>query len=385
MTPRESVQAGLDALAVRLDPIIATRLKGTLDTLPWTAVLSELDKAKGFAPKIYETTDLQCQLRMLTQKLGGIGFPFDDQNRTASVIGGELRIVRNRWAHNAQFSALDAWRTNDYAARLLENLGDKTGSDAAADRRNALLSAVWEESGLPLPTANTTSLPESLVVAPAQVAGSVSSMSESATATQSDSPDADGEHVSPDPSVLVRADAKDTPTIGSGREEFEPWQVVQVGDVAVLDSLPKKIAKEQVRAVAIEIAEFEGPIHIDRLTRLVAESFGVQRLHSPRARKIVSQIKATGLNIDADKIVWPSDLGPATWTEFRPNSSDVDRAFTEISPFEIANAAAFIRKQTDGSDLSRAELERRVLQTFGRKRRVKAFVQHLEQALSKAG
>lgn len=68
MTPREPVQTGLDALAVRLDPIIATRLKGTLGTLPWAAVLSELDKAKGFAPRIYATTDLQCQLGMDTQQ-----------------------------------------------------------------------------------------------------------------------------------------------------------------------------------------------------------------------------------------------------------------------------------------------------------------------------
>lgn len=382
MTPRESVQAGLDALAVRLDPIIATRLKGALGTLPWTAVLSELDKAKGFAPKIYETTDLQCQLRMLTQKLGGIGFPFDDQNRTASVIGGELRIVRNRWAHNAQFSALDAWRTNDYAARLLENLGDETGAEAAAERRNALLPAVWKESGLPLPTACPTSLPETVAMPTAS--GPLLPNAEPAQATQSVPSDSEDELVSPDPSVLVRADAAETPTIGSGREQFEPWQVVLVGDVTVLDDLPKKVAKEQVRAVAIEIAEFEGPLHIDRLTQLVAESFGVQRLHSPRARKIVSQIKATGLSIDADKIVWPSDLDPATWAEFRPNSSDVDRAFTEISPVEIANAAEFIRRQPDGSDLSTAELERRVLQTFGRKRRMKGFVQHLERALSKA-
>jgi len=243
---------------------------------------------------------------------------------------------------------------------------------------------VWEECGLPLPTANTTSLPESLVIAPVPAAGSIASRSESATATRSEPSDAEDEHVSPDPSVLVRADAKDTPTIGAGREEFEPWQVVPVGDVTVLDELPKKVAKEQVRAVAIEITEFEGPIHIDRLTRLVAESFGLQRLHTARARKIVNQIKATGMTIDTDKVVWPHDLNPSNWTEFRPNSSDIDRAFTEIAPLEIANAVGFIRSQPGGSELSKAELERRVLQTFGRKRRVKALLQHLERALAKA-
>jgi len=106
----------------------------------------------------------------------------------------------------------------------------------------------------------------------------------------------------------------------------------------VLDELPKKVAKEKVRAVATEIAEFEGPIHLDRLAQLAALSFGVQRLWPTRERKLTYQIRKTGLVVDDDKFVWPSDLDPATWSEFRPNDSTVDRPFVEICPVEIANA-----------------------------------------------
>lgn len=362
MTYRESVQQGLDALASRLDPIIAARLAGTLGGLPWTTILSELDAAKGYPSKIYAETDLQCQLRMLTQRLGGLGYPFDDHNHTASVLGGELRIVRNRWAHNDQFTALDAWRCDDFIARLLDNLGDKQGAEEAKAARSKLWEAVSAETGHPLETASSV---------PA------AKLTPIPTPTASE----EGEVIEPDPAVLVRPDAG-TPTIGAERDLFEPWPIVVIGDVSVLDDLPKKVAKEKVRAVATEIVDVEGPIHRDRLVDLVAESFDLHRVHAARAKKIAYQITQCGLHIDADKFVWPVGLDPQNWREFRPNSSGANRPFTQISPVEIANAARFILDEAAPQSLDRAELETRVLQTFGRKRRTKQFVKHLEGALS---
>lgn len=115
-----------------------------------------------------------------------------------------------------------------------------------------------------------------------------------------------------------------------------------VGDLSVLDDLPKKVAKEQVRAVASEIVAFEGPIHLDRLTALTAASFGLQRLAASRAKKLTYQIRQAGLLIDDAKFVWPSDVDPDVWQEFRPNDSTVERPFIHISPVEIANAAQVI-------------------------------------------
>lgn len=50
---RYSIDRGLQHLAERLNPIIETRLKSNLGALPWTTVLSELDKMRGKTVKTY--------------------------------------------------------------------------------------------------------------------------------------------------------------------------------------------------------------------------------------------------------------------------------------------------------------------------------------------
>jgi len=357
---RHSVDKGLHHLAGRLDPIIAARLAPSLGGLPWPTILTEIDKMRGKPPKSYVATDLQSQLKAITERLGNLGFPFDDHTRLVSALGSELRIVRNRWAHHDELTTLDAWRTHDFAVRLLEHFGDDDGVAGASNLRDEAFCALAEEKGIAAHAAPP--IPEQVLMPPTPRA------SDPATA----------EVVRPDPVVLTRVDAASTPTIGAERFEFEPWTVVPVGDVAVLDDLPKKVAKEKVRAVATEIAEFEGPIHIDRLAQLTAASFGVQRLWSAREKKLTYQIRQTGLLVDDDKFVWPSDLDPKSWDEFRPNDSTVDRPFTQISPIEIANAMRLLRSGTPG--LSTIDLDAATLQTFGRKRKTKQFAAHLEKA-----
>jgi hypothetical protein len=355
---RQSVQDGLTHLATRLDPIITKRLAGDLGGLSWTVVLSELDTAKGYVGKTYETWDLQAQLRIITERLGGLRYPFDDPTRLVSTLGGELRIVRNRWAHNDTFTALDAWRLHDFAARLLAHLGDVDGLAVAEQSRLAAIGAVVDEVGIEPKSLDTVTAPAAAMVAEVK---------------------AIDDEVEPDESVLIRHGGAPTPIIGTSRSQFEPWTSVPVGDVSVLDNLPKKVAKEQVRSVAIEIAVFEGPIHIDRLAQLTALAFGVQRLHVNRAQKLYRQIKASGLAVDSQKFVWPESIDPGTWNEFRPNAGDADRPFLHISPVEIANAARFLIAET--STIGRNDLEAATLQTFGRKRRTKQVAEHLAASL----
>ena len=355
---RHSIDKGLHHLARRLDPIIGARLAPSLGGLPWPTVLSELDKMRGKPPKSYVATDLQSQLKALTERLGNLGFPFDNHTRLVSALGSELRIVRNRWAHHDELTTLDAWRTHDFAVRLLEHFGDSEGVAGASDLRDEAFHALAEEKGV---AAHAEPAQPTPVVAPEPSAS-----------------EQDADVVRPDPVTLTRGDAASTPTIGSGRFEFEPWTVVIVGDVSVLDDLPKKAAKEKVRAVATEIVEFEGPIHIDRLAQLTAASFGVQRLWPAREKKLTYQIRQTGLLVDADKFVWPADLDPETWAEFRPNDSTVDRPFTQISTVEIANAMRLLTSSAVaiGAD----DLDAATLQTFGRKRKTKQFAAHLDKA-----
>lgn len=359
--PNLSVKEALDHLAGRLDPIIATRLGDDLGGHPWTVVLEILDQKKGHTSGYqYWTHDLQAQLRMLTERLGDFGYPFDDRHRTVSTIGNELRIVRKQSAHMHDFSVEEAFRANDFCVRLLEHFADSGGVEEARCIRHQALAALAVQEGV------TES-------AAAKAATSMTTTGGGAGDSQGDD-EMDEDPVAPDPIVLVR----EPTVIGDGRLEFEPWIVVQVAGTDVLDDLPKKVAKERVRAVAVEIATYEGPIHLDRLVDKTAQSFGLQRVRENRAKKIAYQIRQTGLIIDADKFVWPQEIDMAGWAEFRPNTSTADRPFLHISPVEIANAARFLRSKQP--DIGEDDLDAAVLQTFGRRRRTKQIGAHLDRS-----
>lgn len=359
--PNLSVKEGLDHLAKRLDMIIASRLSADLGGHSWTVVLQILDQKKGFTTDYqYATYDLQAQLRMLTERLGDLGYPFDDKQRTVSTLGNELRIVRKQMAHMHTFSVVEAFRTNDFCVRLLGHFDDEDGLHEARRLYREALAALALQEGLTAQDAAAAAAPvsEPEREAPASI----------------NRPEGEPDIVNPDPWVFERK-----PTvIGATRLAFEPWAVVQVGGVDVLDDLPRKVAKEKVRAVAVEIATYEGPILLDRLIQLTAQSFGLQRVRTTREKKLAYQIRQAGLFIDYDKFVWPKEIDPGSWIEFRPNDSSANRAFHEISPVEIANAARFIVSKRPG--ISDEDLEVAVLQTFGRRRRTKHLATHLRKA-----
>lgn len=362
-----SVTEGLDHLSTCLDPIIETRLSAHLGGLPWTAVLVQLAQMAGRPPIVYAKSDLQPQLKMLTIKLGQLGYPFDDHRRTASTLGSELRIVRNSWAHGDPFTSLDAWRAHDYCVRLLEYFGDGQGLVRANQLRQEALLAYVEEQGIaPVPVPHGPTVhDESEEAATDVIAAGVEAM--------------EPEIVTPDAEVYVREPSGETPAlVGERRLAFEAWQPVPVGDVSVLNDLPKRAAKQKVRAVASEIVEAEGPVHLERLAQLVAASFGLHKVHAARINKIAYQVKASGLLVDKQKFVWPNGVDPDQWREFRPNTSQVDRPFLYISAVEIANAMRFLKMRDP--ELSNPELDAATLRTFGRKRRTQQFIAHLAKA-----
>jgi len=319
-----------------------------------------LDQKKGFTGGYkHWTYDLQAQLRMLTERLGDFGYPFDDKQRTVSTLGNELRIVRNQMAHMHGFSVEEAFRANDFSVRLLKHFGDADGLDEAKRIRHEALAALATEEGVTEQVAATAAEPPA-----------VEERDDLPATAVIDEP----ELVTPDPVTLVREPS----VIGDKGLEFEPWAVVHVGDVAVLDDLPKKAAKERVRAVAVEIATYEGPVHLDRLVQMTAQSFGLQRVRASREKRLAYQIQQAGLFVDADKFVWPREIDPSAWSEFRPNDSAAERPFVHISPIEIANAARFIHAKHPG--ISDDQFDVAVLQTFGRKRRTKQVAAHLTKA-----
>ena len=156
---------------------------------------------------------------------------------------------------------------------------------------------------------------------------------------------------------------------------YEPWVVV-ARETGVIENLPRKAAKQKVRAVAAEIIDMEGPVHIDRAATLVARTYGVARLAEKRRAQIIRQIRASGFHVDGDGFAWPEDLDPATWTGYRPTSSGVERDLTQVSPVELRNAAAAI-----GPDLLGEERMRAVMAVFGRSRLTAGYRKHLAKAL----
>lgn len=367
--PNLSVKESLDHLAKQLDQIISRKLAPGLGDHPWTVVLDILDQKKGFATSHQHWTyDLQAQLRMLTERLGDLGYPFDDHQRTVSTLGNELRIVRKQMAHMHDFSVAEAFRASDFCLRLLEHFGDGDGQEEAHRIRHEALAALAVEEGVTELAAAATAGPGALPAPP------TTAKAEPEPGAEAMEVGVELEVVSPDPEVLELAPS----IIGAARLQFEPWSVVQIGGVEVLDDLPKKVAKESVRAVAVEIATFEGPIHLDRLVQKTAQSFGLQRVRAGREKKLVYQIHQAGLFIDADKFVWPREIDPASWTGFRPSDSSADRPFIHISPIEIANATRFIVAKRPG--ITTEDLDVSVLQTFGRRRRTKQLAAHLAKA-----
>lgn len=384
----QSIGQGLRHLASRLDPILAERLAPYLHGHVWTVLLEELDISRNRRPGFYSSTDLQAQLRILTERLGQIGYPLDNQAREVSTLGQELRLIRNHWAHNAELDTLDAWRAHDFSMRLLSIFSDIEGVKECKHLADQALCALIAERGddflpfhlrQPAPEQATQATPQQTTpqATPATInptAGRTAVRPDAAPATQ----EHDADYVQPDEIVKTRTSGTSTPTLGSGRYDYEPWEEVIVGDATMLDSLRTKKVKETVRAIAAEIAEFEGPIHVDRLVRLVAQAFQVGRLSDKKRKSLERQVRQCGLNISEYDFVWPSDLTPDEWNEFRPNTSEAGREFTEISPVEIANAYIFLG--VNSPELSAEELDAAVLRTFGRKRRTKLVVAHLEHA-----
>lgn len=356
------VQSALQLLAKSLDPYIEKVLLPHLGTeLHWTDVLHQLDKIKGKSPRVYSHTDVQPQLRIVTERLGALGYPFSasDPQRLMSIYGNELRLIRNRWAHGDNFSAMEAMRATDTVFIVLTYIGDREAAAAAADLRGTVIKELVTQ-----PVAETPADDDE----PVDVDGT--------SAFEKPEPSAE-----PDPEPADEHEAPSERFTGV-RTTFEPWDIVVTGNVETLDNLPKKTAKESVRATIEEIVDLEGPIHRDRLTKLVGYTYGLGKVHEARAKKIVSQVNGSACVTDKEKFVWPADTDPSEWKIYRTSSIGDTRVFTQISPLEIGNAAADILKRNGAMPAN--ELRRLVLRTFGRIKATKGLSAHFENAIEGA-
>jgi len=142
----DRVGQGLDLLAEGLEPYVARCLDPLVPTGEgWTALLAAKDVVNGAGGGTYSSSDPQNLLRVLTERLGDLGFPFKDLSRAEQNLAGELRTVRNQWAHREPFSTDDAYRALDTTERLLRAVGAVPQADRVRTLRQDVQRGAYEQ------------------------------------------------------------------------------------------------------------------------------------------------------------------------------------------------------------------------------------------------
>lgn len=377
MTPDLYVHQALKILGEGLEPHIRAVMAPHLGELEWIQVLRILDEARGKYGYTYATHDVALQLRMVTERLGDIGFPFSatDKHRTLSTYGGVLRLVRNQVAHNSELSVLDALRAVDTVRIVLMFIVDEAGVDRITELRRQVIDELVLDYGPeetdthrdpPAPTPPT---------APTNNGGD-------------DVPAASPETAPEDPELDEEVDVQGRIREGGSMRPqsprsltWEAWEVEVVGEPEMLESLMKVAHRESVRGAIELVAEAEGPVHQARLVTLVCQAHGARRATAAKRKKVEKQIEKSPVHVDTDGFVWPLGLDVDRWLLAR-RSTPAQRKIEEVSPVEIANALEVILARR--GSLPRDEAKREVLQFFGRSKTSSTANQQIERALTVA-
>lgn len=163
---------------------------------------------------------------------------------------------------------------------------------------------------------------------------------------------------------------------------FREWAPTTRGDVSTLDQLPGQWARNVVRTVVESVIEAEGPIHRDRLARLVAGAFGLSRVSEDRRRAIQRVVPPDYSRADDKEFYWPAGAQPATWRTVRRPRAEHSRPLEEVSLVEIGNAMAVVAEGAGG--ISREELKREALVMLGGRRMTPAISARLDEAVKRA-
>lgn len=166
-------------------------------------------------------------------------------------------------------------------------------------------------------------------------------------------------------------------------QTFGEWEILMAGDVSVLDEIAMQHAKQMVRNVIESVIAAEGPVHPDRLAKLVAGAFGLNRVAESR-RKAIRQLVPVDYRrrSDPEGFYWPAGIDPESWREVRCPADGESRPIDEVSLIEIGNAMLVVAEQTGGIDAE--ELKREALGLFGGKRMTAGIEARLGKAMERA-
>lgn len=161
-----------------------------------------------------------------------------------------------------------------------------------------------------------------------------------------------------------RASAPSVESTYPNSRPFVAWTDESV--IGSKDQLDDLAANESAIINAMrEVIDVEGPIEIDRLVKIVAKRFDLRKVSAKRLQDIGELVPADRItSSDLGEFVWPADVSPVDWREFRTSESLV-RPIPAIPPEELSNAAMGVTKEA--YSISRADLIRVVSSLFGAK------------------
>jgi len=160
---------------------------------------------------------------------------------------------------------------------------------------------------------------------------------------------------------------------------FEAWNPEPLGPRSTLDDLPASWARQQVTAVIKDVVATEGPIHEERLAKLVAASFDLYRVSQDRANDILRCVPTGWRLRDERDVIWDGRDDVNAWRGFR-RSEEPERDIAHIPLREMANAIRSLCRATGG--LTKDELAREALGVFGYRRRTPRTLARVEKAMA---
>jgi hypothetical protein len=131
----------------------------------------------------------------------------------------------------------------------------------------------------------------------------------------------------------------------TGVTDFVPADDSVIASQSVLNNMT--MAKPAIIRIAAGVLEVEGPTAMERLVSTVAKRFGYSRIGDGKRREI-QQVVSEAFTI-VDGFAWPVGSDPASFDGIRRTVASADRAITEISPQEVANAFELVLREAMSS------------------------------------
>jgi len=126
----------------------------------------------------------------------------------------------------------------------------------------------------------------------------------------------------------------------------------------------------------------EGPVHIDRLTRLVCAAFETRKVTAARGTELAALIPKSTQASEDGAVLWPARRSPTEWEGFRGAVDTEPRASEHIPLRELANAMVAVLGVR--GPMSRTELFGVTRRVFGGKRVTPAVEARFAAALDDA-